>query len=234
MNLNILLFLKKISSIVNCQSSIVTFKSQIIKRYLLYVNRQFSTVNYPLSIVHRPSSILLVILILFQTSCKQVEIAKIKAMFDEKNVDVEIADSVRFTYKEGEYKRAIVTAKTLKRYTKSQSKLEFSDGLLVKFFEELRMISVLKANYGVNDDANQLITTSGDVHMENEKNEIMESQELIWNIKTKKVHTDKAIKIKTPDNIIYGIGFEADEDFSNYTIRKVTGVVAIDDDNGFK
>ena len=62
----------------------------------------------------------------------------------------------------------------------------------------------------------------------------MESQELTWNIKTKRVWTDKAIRIKTPDNIINGIGFDADEDFSNYTIRKVTGIVSVDDDNGFK
>lgn len=155
-------------------------------------------------------------------------------MFDEKDADVEVADSVKFIYKEGEYARAIVTAPKVKRYTKAQSKLEFSNGLLVKFYETLDMISVLKADYGVNDDAKQLIIASGNVHMENAKNEIMESQELTWNIKTKRVWTDKAIRIKTPDNIINGIGFDADEDFSNYTIRKVTGIVSVDDDNGFK
>ncbi|MFN8282687.1 MAG: LPS export ABC transporter periplasmic protein LptC [Chitinophagales bacterium] len=178
--------------------------------------------------------ILLVFLIILQTSCEQVPLAKIKAMFDEKDADVEVADSVKFTYKEGEYARAVVTAPKVKRYTKEQSKLEFSNGLLVRFYEALDMISVLKADYGVNDDAKQLIITSGNVHMENAKNEIMETQELTWNIKTKKVWTDKAIRIKTPDNIINGIGFDADEDFSNYTIRKVTGVVAVDDDKGFK
>ena len=36
--------------------------------------------------------------------------AKVKAMFNEKDADVEVADSVRFTYKEGEYARAIVAA----------------------------------------------------------------------------------------------------------------------------
>ena len=168
----------------------------------------------------------------FFSSCEQVPLSKIKAMFDEKDADVEVADSVKFIYKE--YARAIVTAPKVKRYTKAQSKLEFSNGLLVKFYETLDMISVLKADYGVNDDAKQLIIASGNVHMENAKNEIMESQELTWNIKTKRVWTDKAIRIKTPDNIINGIGFDADEDFSNYTIRKVTGIVSVDDDNGFK
>lgn len=160
--------------------------------------------------------------------------AKVKAMFNEKDADVEIADSVKFTYKEGAYIRAIVTGKTIKRYTNSQNKLEFPDGLLVKFFEQLNLISVLKADYAENNDAEQLIKVTGNVYMENSRNEIMETQELTWNIRSKKVYTDKPIKIKTPDNIIYGIGFDSDEDFSNYTIRKVTGIVAVDDSKGFK
>mgnify|MGYP000950680785 CR=1 FL=1 len=180
------------------------------------------------------SIFLIAISIFFFTSCKQVPLAKIKAMFDEKDADVEVADSVKFTYKEGEYARAIITAPKVKRYTKEQSKLEFSNGLLVKFYDALDMISVLRADYGVNDDAKQLIVTSGNVHMENSKGEIMETEELIWNVKTRKVSTDKAIVIKTPDNIIRGFGLDADEDFSNYTIRRVTGIVSVDDDKGFK
>lgn len=70
--------------------------------------------------------------------------------------------------------------------------------------------------------------------MENSKNEIMETQELTWEMRTKRINTDKPIKIRTPDNIISGIGFDSDEDFSNYTIRKVSGVVAVDDNKGFK
>lgn len=202
MNLKIIFFIKRILSIVNCQSLI--------------------------------SMLILVSCLLFLVSCEQVPLAKIKAMFDEKDADVEVADSVKFIYKEGEYARAIVAAPKVKRYTKEQSKLEFSNGLVVKFYDALDLISVLKADYGVNDDEKQLIITSGNVHMENAKNEIMESQELTWNIKTKRVWTDKAIRIKTPENIINGIGFDADEDFSNYTIRKVTGIVSVDDDKGFK
>lgn len=176
----------------------------------------------------------LVSCLLILSSCKENDMAKVKAMFSEKDADVEVADSVKFTYKEGEYIRAVVTGKTVKRYTKTQNKLEFTDGLFVKFFDQLKLISILKANYAENNDAEQLIKVSGDVYMENSKNERLETQILTWNIRDKKVFTDKQIKIKTPDHIIYGIGFDSDEDFSNYTIRKVTGIVSVDDSNGFK
>jgi LPS export ABC transporter protein LptC len=155
-------------------------------------------------------------------------------MFNEKDADVEVADSVRFTYKEGEYARAVVTGKTIRRYTKTQNKIEFPDGLLVHFFEQLKLISVLRADYAENNESEQLMKVSGNVYMENERYERLETQELTWNVRTKKVFTDKQVKIKTPEHIIYGVGFDSDEDFSNYTIRKVNGIVSVDDSKGFK
>lgn len=186
------------------------------------------------SVFHIPFIIILCSLFSILNGCQENDMAKVKSMFNEKDADVEVADSVKFTYKEGAYIRAIVTGKTIRRYTNSQNKLEFPDGLLVKFFEQLNLISVLKADYAENNDAEQLIKVSGNVYMENSRYEIMETQELTWNMRTKKVFTDKPIKIKTTDNIIYGVGFDSDEDFSNYTIRKVNGIVAVDDTKGFK
>jgi LPS export ABC transporter protein LptC len=168
------------------------------------------------------------------SACRENDMATVKALFNDQQADVEVADSARFTYKEGEYVRAVVTGKTVKRFVKTQNKLEFTDGLVVQFYEQLKLISVLKADYAENNDSEQLTKVSGNVYMENARNEIMETESLIWNMRDKKVYTDQPIKIKTPDNIIYGVGFEANEDFSNYTIRRVKGVVSIDDAKGFQ
>ncbi len=168
------------------------------------------------------------------SSCQENDMAKVKSMFNETDADMEVADSVRFTYKEGAYIRAVVTGKTVRRYTKTQNKLEFPDGLLVKFYDQLKLISVMKADYAEHNEEEQLIKVTGNVYMENARYETMETQELIWSIRNKRVYTDKPIKIKTTDNTIYGFGFDSDEDFSNYTIRKVTGIVAVDDAQGFK
>jgi LPS export ABC transporter protein LptC len=166
-------------------------------------------------------------------SCEENDIAKVKAMFDEKEVDVEVADSVQFVYKEDQYARAVVTGKTVKRYTRTQNKLEFTDGLIVRFYDQLKLISVLKADFAENNDSEQKVLVSGNVYMESAKYERMETQELTWDMRAKRVYTDKAIKIRTPDHIIYGVGFDSDEDFSNYTIRKVNGIVSVSDDNSF-
>ncbi len=176
----------------------------------------------------------LVAMLLIFSSCQENDIAKVKALFNETDADVEIADSVKFTYKEGAYSRAIVTGKTVKRFTNSKNRLEFTDGLLVKFYDKLNLISVMKANYAENNDEEQKVYIKGKVYIENSRYEILETEELTWDIRNKKIFTSKPIKIKTPDNTIYGVGFDADEDFSNYTIRKVRGIVAVSNAQGFQ
>lgn len=178
--------------------------------------------------------IIVVLFLFIFTACQENDMSKVKALFNETDADVEVADSVKFIYKEGAYSRAIVTGKTVKRYTNSKNKLEFTDGLLVKFYEQLSLISVLKADYAENNDDEQMVKIKGNVYIENSRYEILETNELTWNMRSKKIYTDKPIKIKTIDNTIYGVGFDANEDFSNYTIRKVNGIVAVNDAQGFK
>lgn len=163
-------------------------------------------------------------------ACEENDVARINALVSNDDVGVERADSVHLIYKEGPYTRAEISAKTVKRYIKDQSKLEFSDGLQVLFYDSLKLVSVLTANYALNDDAKQFIFISGDVRMENYQHEVLETEELNWDIRSKKITANKGIRITTPDDVITGTGLDSDEDFSNYTIRRVHGVVAIDED----
>lgn len=166
------------------------------------------------------------------TACEPTPLAKIKAMFNEKQTEVEVADSVEFVYKENEYTRAIVTADTVYHYNKNNNKMEFRN-MVVRFYDKQKLVSVLEAKYGENNDNEKWIKVSGNVHMENYKWEIMETDELIWNMQARKVWTERPVIIKTPDNFIRGASFISDEDFSNYTIRKISGIVHVDDTKGF-
>jgi LPS export ABC transporter protein LptC len=167
-------------------------------------------------------------------ACEENDVAKINALVSNNDVGIEHADSVHLIYKEGAYTRAEIRAKTVKRYIKTQNKLEFSDGLEVKFYDTLQLVSVLTADYAVNDDAQQTIFISGNVRMENFRHEILETKELNWDIRNKKISANKGVKIKTPDDIIIGTGLDSDEDFSNYTIRHVNGVVEYNEDENFR
>lgn len=68
----------------------------------------------------------------------------------------------------------------------------------------------------------------GRVQIDNQvKHEVLETPELYWSPETKKIYTDKQVDIKTPDQVLHGVGMDSNQDFTDYTIRKVTGVVSV-------
>jgi LPS export ABC transporter protein LptC len=68
----------------------------------------------------------------------------------------------------------------------------------------------------------------GRVQIDNQvKHEILETPELFWSPDTKKIYTDKQVDIKTPDQVLHGMGMDSNQDFTDYTIRRVNGVVSV-------
>lgn len=52
------------------------------------------------------------------------------------------------------------------------------------------------------------------------KGDKLNTEELTWNQKTQKISSDKFVKITTRDEIIFGDGFESNQDLTNYKIKK--------------
>ena len=76
--------------------------------------------------------------------------------------------------------------------------------------------------------AKNLYRVMGRVQIDNQvKHEVLETPELFWSPDTKKIYTDKQVDIKTPDQVLHGMGMDSNQDFTDYTIRKVTGVVSV-------
>ena len=76
--------------------------------------------------------------------------------------------------------------------------------------------------------AKNLYRIMGRVQIDNQvKHEVLETPELFWSPDTKKIYTDKKVDIKTPDQVLHGMGMDSNQDFTDYTIRKVTGVVSV-------
>jgi LPS export ABC transporter protein LptC len=76
--------------------------------------------------------------------------------------------------------------------------------------------------------ANNLYRVMGRVEINNQvKNETLATDELFWSPDSKKIYSNKAVDIKTPDQVIHGMGMDSNQDFTEYTIRKVNGVVSV-------
>jgi LPS export ABC transporter protein LptC len=86
--------------------------------------------------------------------------------------------------------------------------------------------TTLRADSGRYFSQNSVYKVMGKVRVYNKiKQESLETDELTWFPEKKNVQTDRPVKIVSPKDIIYGKGLTAKQDFSEYVIRSISGVV---------
>jgi LPS export ABC transporter protein LptC len=57
------------------------------------------------------------------------------------------------------------------------------------------------------------------------KGELMKTDEFTWLPDEKRIFTSKPVSIKTRTDIVHGVGFDAAQDFSTYSLRRVSNSV---------
>lgn len=124
---------------------------------------------------------------------------------------------------------------TIKVTTARQIKLQNEDEIYPKtvyvtFFDKNGVeYSSLRGDSGRYFRNEGLYKVMGNVFFFNRlKQQSLSTDLLNWSSNKRKVYTDLPFIIKTKFDEIHGVGMEADQDFTNYTMRKTKGVFAID------
>jgi len=92
-------------------------------------------------------------------------------------------------------------------------------------------VTTLRSDSGRYDKAKDIYVVMGNVVVINkQKQEKLLTPELTWNPATKKVYTDKRVTVLSQQTgeKLYGLGLDANQDFSQYSIRKPTGVFNVE------
>ena len=107
---------------------------------------------------------------------------------------------------------------------------EFPQGIYLEQFDiDLTVQASLQADYAHYDETEQIWTLRGNVHALNRKGEQFDTPLLQWNQKTHRVYSDTTIHITREKSIISGVGFDSNEEMSQYTILHPTGMFPIDE-----
>ena len=61
------------------------------------------------------------------------------------------------------------------------------------------------------------------VHLVSKNGEELLTNELIWDELKKEVYTNKFVKLTRPGEIIYSFGFRANQEFTKYEIKAISG-----------
>lgn len=115
---------------------------------------------------------------------------------------------------------------------KERRRTELSEGLELTFFDRAgKEGSVLTARNGTILPNEKRMIVRDQVIFVNAKGERLETELLIWSQDSARVYTDRPVRIARGQDIIHGVGLEANEDFSRYTIRRITGELYVAPDD---
>lgn len=99
----------------------------------------------------------------------------------------------------------------------------------INFYNEQEVqTSSLTSLRGRIDDRTQDMFAIDSVVAVSDSGVTLTTDELIWKNKTKKIVTDKFVRIVSDKEIIEGYGFESDQNLQNYTIFDITYVTSTD------
>lgn len=166
--------------------------------------------------------------LLFLYSCSN-DIAEVNALTDSEYLKMEEARFVTILYSDSaEVKVRITADKMIRHLDKSNPRDEFPEGIFVEFLSESgRPYSWLEADWAMRYEKESEVVARGNAKFYNRKEEMLTSTELIWNEGDQKLHTNKFVRISQPmkGDTSYGYGFEANQEFTLFEIKKKTSSI---------
>ena len=162
-------------------------------------------------------------------SC-QDPIKETRQVFTQDDVAIEVGTDVEILYSDSAVVRVRVTGPLLHNYSaREKPKQEFPQGIQMDFLQsDLSVRSVLTAKKATRFQTDGRIIARDSVVLTTIKQEKLETEELIWDEKTALIRTDKFVKVTQPDEIIYGFGLEAHQDFSYWRILVPKGRIKVE------
>ena len=161
-------------------------------------------------------------------SCKN-DLDTIETITRQDEAPVESATGVQMIYSSHASIRMIMNAPQMDRFVGEQEILELPKGIHVVFYDSLMNVtSTLSSNYAINYEQKQLIEARNDVVVVNENNEKLNTEHLIWDRRKGIIYSDKFVKITTEEEVLYGDGFESDERFTQWEIKKPRGTFSVE------
>ena len=103
---------------------------------------------------------------------------------------------------------------------------EFPQGINADFYDHGQQpSSQLSARYAIQTELNQKILLRDSVVIWNNKQERLETQELVCDERARMIHSDKFVKIQTPTYTMFGYGLHYNLETTDWTLDKVSGTV---------
>lgn len=161
-------------------------------------------------------------------SCKN-DLETIQSLAMSDSLPVEMAYDIELIYSDSGKITAFLESPLMTRQGTEEPIVEFPDGFKVIFYDSIASPkSEITAKYGIMYEKEKKMEARNNVVVKNiTKNEMLETEHLIWERKTGIIYSDVFIKITKPDQVIFGDGLRSDQNFEFYEIKNPTGELSI-------
>lgn len=109
---------------------------------------------------------------------------------------------------------------------------EFRKGVNIVTYKENDTLSTvdatLRANYAIYYTDRELWEARGNVVAETSEDRTLYTEQLFWNMKTKRIYSNVDTKIVQADGVFYGEGFESDDALRDWRFRRTTGRMEVE------
>jgi LPS export ABC transporter protein LptC len=159
-------------------------------------------------------------------SCEN-EIAKIKTLttneilpsIKAKGYEMLFSDSSVIRFK-------MQTPELIRHDVEKEPYTEFPKGVKIeKYDAKMNIVSSITAEYAKNFDSDERWEAKNNVVAINLNGDTLKTEYLVWDIKKQKIYSDQFVKFIRQDKTITGIGFESNQDFTEYKIKDIKGIL---------
>lgn len=172
-----------------------------------------------------------VMLLLFTASCGKEVKEVVDVAFDPDKTYTMKALDVSSLISDSGITRYRLNAKEWLMYGKAEDPYwYFPEGIYVEKFDTLfHTEASIKADTAYYYDKRSLWKLIGNVKVESLQGEQFDTDLLFWDQKLEKVYSDQYVRIEQADKIITGIGFESNQDMTQYKIFNSQGIFPVNE-----
>lgn len=107
---------------------------------------------------------------------------------------------------------------------------EYNKGIYIEQYgDNYQLIATIKSNYAIRYDNLKKMEARYKVEIMNIDGEILKTEKITLDEQTKKIYTDQYVEIKTKHEVIKGVGMEANQDFTEWEIKEVSGTLPLNE-----
>ena len=163
------------------------------------------------------------------SSCEN-DIAKIKSLAATEDLPAGTAEGVERLESDSTVIRyKMQTPELIMHSNEKDPYFEFPKGIKIeKYDAKMNIVSSITAQYAKSFTSDDRWEAKNNVVAVNLKGDTLKTEYLVYDTRKQKIYSDQFVKIIRKDQIITGVGFESNQDFTSYHIKNPTGHVYVE------